>query len=317
MSCPIIINGYLFRKDDFWDSLVLRDKDFDGIHLRESVVDFMKKSNIKEIELNDSFWSGVMDLDFLKKIPWIESIRIIKYGGINYQSLKLLKNLKKVVNNYSGEPIEFSSFEKLKSADILWAKGRESLLECKSLESLVLHRYKGKNLQDLRNLQNLKHIDITSSSIETIDGIDHLKNLETIEIYYNSKLLDLSLLSKCKTLKKIKLSNLSKVTNLNFLSSCKNLEFITVTECKNIIENESLFKCESLKVIGYYNSGSIATINGIEHLKYLERFNIGNTNIEDDNLEPLLRLENLTTISFKDKKHYNLRLEEVQSKLHT
>ena len=317
MSYPTIINGFLFRKDDFWDSLVLRDQDFDETHLKASVVDFMKNSNIKEIELNDSFWSGVMDLDFLKEISWIESIRLLKYGGINYQSLKILKNLKKIVNNYSREPIDFSSFVKLKSADILWTKGRESLLQCKSLESLTLHKYSGKNLLDFDNFQNLKHLDITSSLIETLDGIEKLKNLEIVEIYYNSKIYNLSPLARCNTLKKIKLSNLSKITNLNFLENCQNLVFISVSNCKNIIENVPLFKCESLRVIGYYNSGSIATIKGIEHLKNLERFNIGNTNIEDGNLEPLLRLEKITSISFKDKKHYNLRLEEVKSKLHT
>ena len=162
----------------------------------------------------------------------------------------------------------------------------------------------------------MKHLDITSSSIETIDGIENLKNLETIEIHYNSKLSDLSILAECKSLKKIKLSNLSKVISLNFLANCISLEFISISDCKNIIENKSLFNCTGLKVIGYYNSGPIASISGVKHLKCLERFNIGNTNIEDGNLEPLLRLEKITTISFKDKRHYNLRFQEVQSKLH-
>jgi len=317
MSDLVNKDGFLLRVNEYEKSIILRDIDFNGNNLNDSVVEYIKEAGIKDLELNDVFGFNLNTLQFLIQVSWVEGLRIIKSGGINLEGLQLLKNLKRITINYSSESLDFSHFKKLKIADILWSKERITILECESLETLVLHKYNGEGLEKITNLPTLKNLKFVSSSINNLKGVENLKNLETIEIHYNSKLSDLSILAKCKTLKKIRLSNLSKVTNLNFLANCESVEFISVSDCKNIIENESLFKCESLKVIGYYNSGSIATINGIEHLKYLERFNIGNTNVEDGNLKPLLRLENITTISFKDKRHYNLKLEEVKNKLHT
>lgn len=307
MNDPIIINGFLFRKTEIEDVLILRDDDFNENYLKSSVVDYMMSSGVKALELNESFNERVVDLDFLKQVLWIESITIIKSGVTNYQNLKCLIGLKRITNNYTSESIDFSAFKKLESANILWAEGRTNLLECESLEVLILYKYNGKKMLDFEHLKHLKHLELISSSIDSIDGIEHLGNLETIELSYNNKLSDLSKLSKYKKLKKIKLDNLSKIENLFFLEGCKELEYVSIKNCNKINDNTSLFKLTDLKVLGYLKSGTFTTIKGIEHLQNLEKLVFYDTDIMDGDLEPIRKLKKLNYCYFKDKKHYNLK----------
>lgn len=306
MSDLITINGFLFRKAESESILILRDEDFDIVHLKESVIHYMVNSGVKALELNESFFEGTMDFEFLKQVPWVESIVILKSNGVNYQSLKYLAGLKKIVNNYTSEPIDFSVFKKLVVANILWTEDSASLFVCDNLEVLVLHKYKGKKLQKFHNFKKLYHLELINSSIDSLDGIEHLEKLEVIELSYNSKLFDLSMLSKCKKLKKIKLDSLSKIENLFFLEKCGALESLSIHNCKRVKDNTSLFKLSELKTLGYLNSGAFATIKGIVFLQKLERFVFYDTNIADGDLEPILNLRKLNYCYFKDKKHYNL-----------
>ncbi len=230
--------GLYFRENKYENSIVLTANEFEKGLLKASVIDKLKKLNIKEIELNDSFGITMYNLNFVDQINWIEGIKIIKVDGVNSNDLKRLINIKKFVNNYSNEPVDFQCFKKIEIADILWSKGRENILECKTLEHLTIHKLKLKNLINFKNLENLKSLTLISSSIESIDGLENLVNLEVLELHFNSKLEDLSVLSKCRKLKRIQLSNLPKVESLSAIENCKGLEIVIVDNCKKIIDNK-------------------------------------------------------------------------------
>lgn len=315
MSDLIKDKNFLLRINKFEKTILLQDSDFRNNSMNAEVINYIKEEKIESIEINENYCSKLKNLEFLVSIPEITSIRVIKFGGLEYIGLKILTNLRRFINNYSSEPINFSHFAHLKELDILWVKGRESFLQCESLENLTLHKYTKKNLVDLQRLKNLKRLALVSPTLDTLKGVESLKMLETLEIYYNSKLSSLSELNNNKNLKKLKLNNLTRLNDLNFLEKCQSIEFISISNCKNIKKNEVLFDLKNLRGIGYYNSGSISSIERIKNLKHLERFNIGNTNIVDGKLEPILKLERLVSFSLKNKKHYSLRLEDIQSKL--
>ncbi|MBS1747379.1 MAG: hypothetical protein JST21_14520 [Bacteroidetes bacterium] len=315
MSDLIQIKGFLLRENRFERTLVLRDGDFEHDLLNNDITKFIENEKIDSIEINENFCKTVTSLKFLQSIPFIVSIRVIKYGGVDYSDLKILSNLKKFINNYSLEAIDFSSFQSLEYLDIVWSKQRESFFKCSNLDSLTIHGYKGKDLQTFRNFKKLKSLSLISSSIQSLNGIESLTSLEEIKIYYNSKLHDLSSLSTCKNLKTIDLISLSKLESLNFLKNCNQLEILGIENCKNIKDNNAVFELINLRVLAYYNSGSFASITEIKNLKKLERFSIGTTDIIDGMLEPLLQLHKLAWCNFKNKKHYSLSLEDIQSKL--
>jgi hypothetical protein len=309
------VEGLYFRENKYENSIILTANEFEKGLLKVSVVDNMKKLNIKEIELNDSFGVRMYDLNFIDQINWIEGVKIIKVEGVNSNDLKRLPNIKKFVNNYSDEQVDFQCFKKIEMADILWSKGRENILECKTLKKLTIHKLKLNNLINFKNLENLKSLTLISSSIESLEGLENLVNLEELELHFNSKLEDLSALSKCRKLKRIRLSNLPKVESLSAMENCKGIESIIVDNCKKIIDNKKLFTLSNLRIFSYSNSGGFQSIKEIENLVHLERFIISDTNIIDGDLDPLLKLKKINFCFFKDKKHYSLKLKEIKQKL--
>lgn len=315
MSDLINDHGFLLRKNEYEETLILRSEDFIGGKLKNEIIEYAEKKGIKQIELNDFFGFSLNDLKFLHQFPAIEGIRVIKSGGLDYEELKVATNLTCIINNYTAEPIDFLQFKKLKKADILWDNGRISILQSTSLEEVTFHKFKGKDLKNLEHLKKIRHLILVDSSIETLNSIEGLENLESLELYHNSKLFDLSMLSGCTKLKRLKLGNLSKLYNLDFLLKCKQLENLGIQNCKNIENNTAVFELVNLKILGYMSSGPFKTITPITNLKKIERFFIANTNIIDGDLHPILELKKLISCSFIDKKHYSLKLEDIKSKL--
>ncbi|MEO8515930.1 MAG: hypothetical protein ABI426_04255 [Flavobacterium sp.] len=306
------IENLYIRQNKYENSIILTHNEFENGLLKNNVISSIKKLNIKEIELNDLFGFNMFDLNFVDQINWVEGIKIIKSDGVNSNDLKRLENIRKFVNNYSSEPVDFLSFKKLEKADILWSKGRENILECENLESLTIHKLKLKDLKDFKKLKNLKNLSLINSSLESLEGIEDLENLESLEICINKNLNNLTSLSKLNNLKWLKLEKCSKLEDITPIKDCIDISFISILDCKKIINNEVIFKLIHLNVLAINNSGEIKSIHGIEEMKNLERFIIYNSNVIDGDLKPLIRLKNLKWCKFSDKKHYNLKYEEVE-----
>lgn len=309
------IDGLYLRQNQYENSIVLTDNEFEDGRIKENIISIIKKLKINGLELNDFFGFSMFDLDFVSQIQWFESIKVIKSGGVNSKDLEQLPNIKRFVNNYTDEPINFLCFKKLIEVDILWSKGRENILHCENIETLTLHRLKLKNLQDFDKLNRLKNLSLINSSLESFEGIEKLESLEKLEIYHNRNLIDLSSLSKCKNLKWLKLENCSKMDSLKTIENCVNLEYISITDCKKVIDNKYIFLLKNLKTLAILRSGNIESISGVEKMQNLERFIIYDTNVIDGDLHPLLKLKKMNFCFFKDKKHYSLKLKEIKQKL--
>ncbi|MDI1305402.1 MAG: hypothetical protein PSX42_11245 [bacterium] len=306
----------------FGKTFQFSDNHFNDLELKDEVIDLIKEEDVFSLTVLDKAYSLVENIgitknetSFLKTLHWIKNITISKLN-IDLNGLTYLTNLEKLLLGESTtKPVDFTFFKELKEAELVWTKERDSILECESLETLILRSYKLKDLKDFNKLKNLKNLTLVSSSIENLEGLENLVNLEVLELHFDSKLEDLTALSKCTKLKRIRLANLPKIQNLSTLENCKSLECIIVENCKKVSDNKALFTLSNLKIFSYSNSGEFESIKGIDNLVQLERFAISDTNIIDGNLDPLLKLKKLIFCFFKDKKHYSLKLQEVKTKL--
>jgi hypothetical protein len=63
--------------------------------------------------------------------------------------------------------------------------------------------------------------------------------------------------------------------------------------------------------LDFNNNGDIASLKPIEFLKSLQRLTFyESTNIVDGDMAPLKKHKKLTTISFKNRRHYSQRRED-------
>ncbi len=306
--------GLYLRQIDFRNAILLLGEYFEDGRLKPDVVGRIYDVDVPGIELNDGFGYDLYSLKFAEQIPWIEEIAILRFGGVEGEDLKKFRALRKFINNYTGEPVDFLSFPKLEEADILWSKGRENILECSSLRSLTIHKLKSTDFRTFKKLTHLKRLTLLNPSLVTLDGIENLPNLEYLEIYGNRNFVSLTPLKSLSNLRKLYLEKCSKLEDVHVLKDCKNLTSIAIEDCKNLKDNDAVFTLYNLKLLALRNSGDIKTLDGVRQMKHLERFLIYNTNVIDGDMTPLTASDHLTVCRFTHKKHYNLTEEDIPIK---
>lgn len=136
---------------------------------------------------------------------------------------------------------------------------------------------------------NLTSLTCTQIGCKSLDVLEMLPKLEKININYCTKLTDVSAVAKCPILQEVNFETCKQVTNFDTLSQSQTIETIR------------MFKC-----------GSVPSIHFIDDMSNLKAINIVETSVLDGDLTPCLRLESVTTL---DKKHYNLKAEQLPHRM--
>lgn len=258
---------------------------------QNSFIKQLSDKEVKEIELNDGKgWRGD-NVDFLKLFPDLQSLIIIDFSIKSISPVQLLNDLRNLeISTYCKTAINFNSFPKLTDCVFEWRKGSESLFECVTMVSLFINNYDNENS----------------------DLFSKLINLEELAVF-NSKILGLNGLYSLEKLRKLRLGNLKQLKSLQGIEKLKQLSELEIHRCKNINNISALWGLVTLKKLLMLDLGSIESIKGIENLKLLETFLFyESTNIVDGDLTPLLKLNNLSKISFKNRKHYTHLREDFK-----
>jgi Leucine-rich repeat (LRR) protein len=312
-SEPVYNDGNAYRVNDFGHALILSDDHIHNNRLKPDVIALIKDQQLQGVEINYTFNFTKNDLLFLEDIKWIKSILVIKQE-LDLKGLYTLRNLEELnVSANNVEALDLESFPHLTKLTMRWTSGRKSILGLSNLRYLFLDSFDKEDLSELKNLQKLAQLLLINSSIKRLTGINQLPVLSDLTIAYNKKLGTIEDLAGARALKSITLKNLSQLVSLKPLTDCETIELVDVENCKKIEDSSSLFQLKDLRVISYINSGSFRTIQGIERYQSLESFYFGNTNVEDGDLSPLLKLKNLKRVFFADKNKYSHALKEIRA----
>ncbi|MVM32441.1 hypothetical protein GO755_20520 [Spirosoma sp. HMF4905] len=255
----------------------------------ESFLDEILSKEVKELEINDGKgWNGD-DVNFLKYLPELESLTLIDLTLKSVEPVHFLENLIRLeLITYSKTPVFFGLFPKLLDCGFEWITGSDSLFERRNLKKLYINNLKKNDSSIFSSLANLQHLSILNSKLENLHGIFSLKNL----LY-------------------LRLANLNKVTSIKDIGNLSNLEELEIQRCKHINSIYDIFNLFNLKRLLLLDMGDIESIIGLESLVNLESFLFyESTNIVDGNISPLLKLNNLANISFKNRKHYTHKRED-------
>lgn len=286
---PIEYKGFLYRKTS--KALILNSTNFD------KAVKIMKRNEIKNLEINSSFFSETA-LSFVDKFEFIEGISIISNKIENINPIHSLKNLKTLHIDYKlPSHINFEVFKNLEDVLFTWGmKGSESIFNVLSLKKLRIDNFNKTEIFEISNLHELRELELYNSSIINLNGIFQIANL--------------------RKLKLIRCRMLEDISSIHWLS---NLEELNVDSCKKISSLDAIKTLRNLRVLSFGDVGLIPSIEFLRSLTKLEfAYFVGSTNIKDGNLNGLswlLKNGSLQTASFIRRKHYTHKPEDLGDKV--
>ncbi len=305
---PYILHGINIRDNDYGKAVILSHN-----QLNESR-EFMLKNNINGIEINYMFGGESEDLEYLKEFTFVKHLRIVNRNadltGIKY--LKQLETLELGVEN--NQYFDFTAFPNLRACYFTWSKQKESIFKCENLEHLGIEKYLNRDLALFHNLKKLTTLGIGNSKIQELKGIENLAGLKKLRLSYLNNISNLKGVEHLTYLETLELYGLRKLNSIDNIANLDSIKMLSIDKCNAINELTSLENLRHLKKLVLNNMGDLKTLNSIENLHELEElFFIENTNILDGNLNPIKMLQkySLVKFSFKNRKHYNLKREEL------
>lgn len=260
-------------------------------------------NNLKEAihELKQSeftYYSGIRlenidDLEFLTEFPLLLYLEVISDKPVNIAPIESLHNIRGLHIADPKNGLDFNKFPHLEIFIGKWHEKNQNLESCRDLRSILISNYnsKTKDFSELKNIVRLENLDIICSNIESLKGIETLKDLKNLMIAYAPKLKNISDITKTN-LREIEFANVKKIEDYRFLSNLEYLRKIILDNCADIED-----------------------INWISYLNNLDFFTFMKTNIVDGDLDSLLHLPNLRYVGSFNKKHYNLKIEEINKQL--
>ena len=256
----------------------------------DDILEMVRSKGIQELLLlkwGDPEWNS---LDFLATVPWLKSFTLLGLLTKNIGGIHFLRELRSIyMGDYSKKPIDFSNFPLLRECRMEFCKGRISVTGCKNLELLSLQHYSYKDFSKLTSLTGLTTLDIAQGSLADISDIGAFWNLRDLKLVLLRNLKDISPLSHLGNIEELELEGSKGIENLNALSGLTRLRRLNIANCGEIESLAPLVGCESLQI-----------------LKFSE-----DTNIRDGDLKVLMRIPNLKYVTLANRRHYNLRREEI------
>jgi hypothetical protein len=246
----------------------------------------IRESQCSGLELNSAKgWTGD-DLSFLVSCPWLKALKIIDLKIKSVEPIHTLSELRSLeVITYCQTELKFSAFPLLEDCAIEWRSKATSLFDCRTLKSVFVNRYSGKDLSSFASLQSLESLAVLNAPVESLRGIESLKNL-----------------------KHLRLANLRKLQNLNGLEHANRLEELDVHTCRKIESINEVASLQNLRKLQLNNDGDIASLSPLDSIDGLQTIIFyESTNIQDGDLSPLERQKNLIEVAFQDRRHYTHR----------
>lgn len=252
---------------------------------------YVKDHEITELELNHAKgWHG-HDLMFLLELPHLVSLQIIDMRISDVTPIHSLHALKALgVITYCTTEINFRAFPALEDCSLEWRPKAQSLFECKTLETLFVNRYSGKDVTPFANLTELESLAILNAPIDSLRGLERLQKL-----------------------RRLRLANLRRISSLAGIETLNQLEELEIHTCRGFSSIKELRPLTNLRTLSLSNNGNIESFRPLERLARLESLVFyESTNVLDGDLSPVWNLRKLSNVSFQNRRHYSHRREDFR-----
>lgn len=256
----------------------------------DSLIRVFEREQIQEIVLFKPNNSGFSSLDFLGKVSWLKSFTLLDLLTENISGIHFLSDLRSIyMGDYSKKAIDFASFPELKECRMEFSHNRLSVVSCPKLELLSMLHFSLSDLSKLVPLRHLTTLDISQGKLADIRAITEFRHLEHLNLVLLKSLQDIAPLGRAGELQTLSLEGTRGFRTLDALSGLGKLRRLNISNCGQIDSIAPLVACRSLEILEFSED----------------------TNILDGDLQPILQMPNLKYISLMNRKHYNLRREDI------
>ncbi|PQL93814.1 hypothetical protein [Apibacter adventoris] len=185
---------------------------------------YAQQLQISQIQLRGFLEQTDAKVDFSELQKISNSLEIISLetleNVINTDGFYSLKNLKKIYLDKQKFKIDISKFPELEHLGGEYWKGLINVNRAISLQSLVLSKFSGLNLNELSELKKLQRLHIYSSKIETLEGIEQLP-LIGLSLVRNNALENIEAIHKLHKLKDLLIEKCKKISDYTFVDRLK------------------------------------------------------------------------------------------------
>lgn len=253
----------------------------------QECIDFYYENHLDGIGISPYQGYDHDSLDFLRDYPDLRGIILVYADKFDLSPIEVLKSLRFITLSGYSKSFDFSQFPNIEDLRVEWHKTITLPKSSQNLRSLYLRKYDpaSKSCVELPELPHLETLELVQSTITSLDGISRFTNLKRLCISYCSQLVDVDCIGSLE---------------LN------ELEFET---CKKAKISQCIEKVGSVRSLKISDCGKLPTVSFLKKMPHIERFSFVDTNIEDGDLSPCLKLQ---SVGFTDKKHYSHKYQEVQ-----
>lgn len=189
--------------------------------------------------------------------------------------------------------IWFDQIEQIRIASVDLRTG--SLPPLQKKEYLALRGYRQKNgfLDEFPVSDDLVYLELSFSALRAFNGIGRLPAIKRLELVHCYKLeSDAGLEEISSSLRHLHILNSKRFHPVPGLRSLRDIEVLRLNAC-----------------------GEIDTLDFLFEFPRLIDFRFVDTNVRSGDLSPLLAHKSLRSVGFMNKRHYNIRSEEVDQAL--
>lgn len=245
---------------------------------------FAKKISADGVVVSRHHGFKEKDLECLLDWPGMKSLYVVD-AWPNLSAIEKLTELEwmQVGGTLSEGVLRLSSFPKLKLLRATWWPQLDFEDASTSLIDAYISDYRpsARDCNSLRPLRSLRKLEICGSNIRSLDGLDAMSGLEELYILEGRSLEDIGALRSCR----------------------KTLRHLTLGHCRKIDPITDVRVLTSLVSLNFYASADIPSFRFIDDLKTLTHLGFLKTKVLDGDLQPLLRLVDVSFDSARGLSH--------------
>jgi hypothetical protein len=136
-------------------------------------------------------------------------------------------------------------------------------------------------------------LELNWANLKDFQGVEKFGNLKRFELHYCTKLES-----------GLGLSHLSE-----------SLQYLHISRSRKFTVNDELLSLKKLRVLCLNVCGPIESLSFLKHFPNLIDFRFVDTNVLDGNLAPILEHPTIRTVGFLNKRHYNLKDDQLDREL--
>lgn len=239
--------------------------------------------------------SGIADLSFVSDFPNLLYLEVVDQAKVDPTPLHALENLRGLKLEMPGKGLDFAHFPLLEVFVGDWHADNKNLAACHELRQLRCWGFRpaSGDLSEVVGITKLEWLGLTKTGIRSLGGVEQLEDLRYLEVAYAPHLESLQALAVRELqLRQLEISHAKKILSYEPIATLPWLRHLKLSACAPL--------------------PSVAWMKGMSRLDF---FSFVETNLEDGDLQALLKLPSLRYVGTMPKKSYNVHVDLLNKQL--